>query len=349
MTSGKHGPPSHMKKRKGNNRKVVLSWKEDSKDPLEMLIADTDLSWYKAKHPERTKEEIDFISSLRPESCPYCNSTSYIKYGKRKGIPVFLCKACGRRFKALTKTIFDSSKIPISEWYEFFLHLSQFHSVKTSASDNRNASNTGFMWYRKIFLVLEGIQDDVVLSGKVWFDETFFPVIRSNEIHKDGKNLRGISRNKICVGVAVDEQGRKRMIVEWTSKASSKSTLSAFGKHILEGSTLIHDGENSHKNLIERLGLKSETYPTALTKGLPDEDNPLRKINDLHALMKRFMEQHGGYEREHLQDWMNLIWFILSEPSTVAEKFKIFVKRAVSLCKTLRFDMTLCEKRLKHE
>ena len=330
--------------KKNQNHKIILSWKEKDSTPLENLIVSTDESWFKAKHPVRTKEEISFIASLRPDGCPYCGSKNYIKYGKRNGIPIFRCKSCERRFKALTHTIFDSAKIPISEWYEFFIHLCEFHSISTASADNRNASNTGLMWYRKIFLVLEGIQDDVVLKGRIWLDETFFSVIRKDEVLKDGKKLRGISRNKICTAVAVDDSGTMLIRVEWVSKPSNRSTLAALENHIQEGSTLIHDGEKSHNTLIMKRNLKSEVYDTDMTRKLSDKDNPLNRVNHLHSLIKQFMGEHGGYDRSQLQGWMNLLWFILSRPFTPAEKFEAFVKRAISVHKTLRVDMFLSKK-----
>ena len=101
--------------KKNQNHKIILPWKENNSTPLENLIVSTDESWFKAKHPVRTKEEINFIASLRPDECPYCGSKNYINYGKRKGIPIFRCKSCERRFKALTHTIFDSAKIAFDQ------------------------------------------------------------------------------------------------------------------------------------------------------------------------------------------------------------------------------------------
>ncbi|MDQ9889225.1 hypothetical protein, partial [Acinetobacter pittii] len=111
---------------------------------------------------------------------------------------------CKHSFNPLSNTIFDSRKIPISEWIEYLLHLFEFHSIKTSAADNRNSNTTGQYWLIKVFEVLKGIQDDVVLDGRIWLDETYFSKKKSDEILKDGKKLRGISRNKIGVGVATD-------------------------------------------------------------------------------------------------------------------------------------------------
>ena len=74
----------------------------------------------------------------------------------------------------------------------------------------------------------------------------------------------------------------------------------------------MHDDEHSHSILIEELELESIVYPTSETKGLSDKDNPLYPVNNLHLLLKQFIRNHGAYGREHLQDWLNLFWFIMN-------------------------------------
>lgn len=57
----------------------------------------------------------------------------------------------------------------------------------------------------KTFEVLKGIQDNVVLDGTVYLDETYFTKVKSKLTTKNGKKLREIARNKIGVGVACNE------------------------------------------------------------------------------------------------------------------------------------------------
>lgn len=144
-------------------------------------------------------------------------------------------------------------------------------------------------------------------------DETYFTKLRSKLVTKDGKKLRGISRNKIGVGVACNET-KSIFIVTGTSKPSRKSTIETYGKHIARGSVLVHDDELSHSILIEELELESKVYPTKVTKGLSDKDNPLYPVNNLHLLLKQFIRNHGAYVREHPQEWLSLFWFIMNEP-----------------------------------
>lgn len=50
----------------------------------------------------------------------------------------------------------------------------------------RQPLNTGLI---KVFEVLKGIQDDIVLDGTVYLDETYFSKAKQNKIKKDGKEL----------------------------------------------------------------------------------------------------------------------------------------------------------------
>lgn len=310
----------------------MLPWDNNSQiNKSQKLISSTIHEWYDAKHRNTSKEEIDLINNIKRTNCPYCGSKEIVKNGFYKNeIQRFLCKTCKKKFSPLTNTIFEGKKIPISEWIEYLIHLFEFHSVKTSSRDNRNAEITGRYWLTKVFNVLKDIQKDVILEGRIYLDETYFSVSKSEEIIKKGKKIRGISRNKIGVGVAFDENGNYLLLVEYTSKPSDKSTWNTFGEHIKEKSHLIYDGERSHGILIRNLNLTSEIYSTKDTIGLDDKNNPLDPINEIHSLSKHFMRTHGGYNRDNLQDWMNLIWFILSKPKNRYEKIDKFIELSIN-------------------
>lgn len=316
-----------------------FSWEYKKNISLdEKLVQTTILEWYDAKHRKISDEERDFINNLIVTSCPFCNSIQIVKNGHTlNGIQRYMCKHCRKRFNSLSGTIFDSKKIPISEWIEYLLHLFEFHSIKTSAIDNRNVPSTGHYWLKKVFYVLKDIQENIVLNGTIYLDEMLLPVIKSKTIIKNGKKLRGISRNKINVACAINKCGQSILIVGSSCKPNESSTFQAYGKHIKEGSKIIHDGEKSHTYLINKLNLKSEIYKTNKAKGLKDEDNPLDPINNLHSLAKRFFKSHGSYNRDNLQDWLNLFWFIMNEPNDKYDKVLKFIQLAIKKRKIIRY------------
>lgn len=323
-----------------------LPWDHDENlSHSQMLISTTIHEWYDSKHRKISIEEIKLFNSIEKTACPYCNSSKIRKNGLYKnGIQRYNCRSCNQNFSPITNTVFDSHKIPVSEWFEYLIHLFEFHSIKTSARDNRNAESTGRYWLFKVFEVLKNYQDKIVLSGKIYLDETYFPVEKSKEVLKDGKKLRGVSRNKIGVAVAFDEHGHYIMQVEYTSKPSDKSTWKALGTHIEPHSHLIHDGERSHGKLIRELELTSEVYTTSMTKEMKNEENPLYPINYIHGLAKRFMKSHGGYDRDNLQDWMNLICFILNKPSNRYEKIEKFIEMALNTHKRMKYRDVMAKK-----
>jgi len=119
--------------------------------------------------------------------------------------------------------------------------------------NNKNAFTTSRYWLQKLFLTLEGVQDNIVLSGTVWLDETYYTV-RSEDIvyNEDGSKLRGISRNQIRIVVATDKTNTV-FLVEGKGKLSQRKTWETFGNRIAPKSTLMHDKESAHKNLLRRL------------------------------------------------------------------------------------------------
>ena len=149
------------------------------------LISATVHEWYDAKHRSSSIEEVALINSVEVTSCRLCGSGTVISYGKyRNGIKRYFCKDCRHSFSALTGTIFEDRKIPISEWIEYLIHLFEFHSITTSARDNRNAYSTGRYWLFKVFAVLEDFEKDIILTGNIYLDETFFSVVESKKKYK---------------------------------------------------------------------------------------------------------------------------------------------------------------------
>lgn len=111
-----------------------FTWSSNAnKTTNQTLIESTVKEWYDAKHRAASKEENDFINSIVVEYCPNCGSTNIVMNGHNNaGIQRYKCKDCLLRFTPLTNTIFDSKKIPISEWIEYLLHLFEFHSMLNS-------------------------------------------------------------------------------------------------------------------------------------------------------------------------------------------------------------------------
>jgi len=282
-------------------------------------------------------DEAEMVNSYTPKNCSFCGSKKFKRSGyTTSGVQRYKC-SCGKTFLPTTGTIFDDHKLSISEWMEYCLNLFRHVSITADSWSNKNAFNTSRYWLQKLFLTLEGIQDNIILNGIVWLDETYYRV-RSEDVeyNEDGGKLRGISKNQIRIGVATDKQNTI-FLVEGTGKPSQKKTYETFKRHITPHATLIHDNEAAHKKLVEKLDLKSVSYASKDLKGLLDNDNPLYPVNRVHAILKMFLNSHGGFKRENLQGYLNLFAFVTNPPDEMLKKVEIVIKRAFDNPKTLRY------------
>lgn len=282
-------------------------------------------------------EEAEMINSYTPTKCPFCGSTKFNKRGlTASGIQRYFCE-CKKAFIPTTGTIFDEHKLSISEWIEYCLNLFRHVSINADSWNNKNAFTTSRYWLQKLFLTLEGVQDNIVLCDTVWLDETYYRV-RSGDVehNEDGSKLRGISKNQIRIGVATDKTNTI-FLVEGTGKPSQKNTYETFGNHIARNSTLVHDNESAHRRLVDNLDLKSVSYASKDLKNLLDKENPLYPVNRVHAILKMFLNAHSSFNRDDLQGYLNLFALVTNPPDEMLEKVELVIISAFSNPKTLRY------------
>lgn len=325
--------------RKTRQSRRKTPWEGGDMTPTQQFIHDQHKIHYEQRHPSILESgEAALINSYVPSCCPHCQSSSFVKFGlDSNGIQRYRCTICNQRFKPTTGTIFDSRRIPISEWIEYCTNIFRYVSLNADSWNNKNALSTSKYWLEKLFLTLEGSQDSVVLSGNVWLDETYYTVLmRDREHHEDGTLLKGLSRNQICIGVATNKK-QTVCFVEGYGKPSQKSSYETFKDHIAEGATLIHDKETTHKKLIQELSLTSKSYASKNLKGLADSENPLDPVNRIHNLLKMFLNAHSGFNRDDLQGYLNLYAFVINPPSDYLEKVEKLIKMVFENPKSLRY------------
>lgn len=311
---------------------------DDEMTPMQGYLRSLYHKGYDSHHKslEEMKDPI-LLDSYKPENCPYCGSDSFVKNGYYKSrLQRYTCKECKQSFCITTGTIFEDHKISVGEWMQYLLNLFDFVSLTSDSKNNRNAFTTSRYWLQKVFLVLEDYQSETILKGDVYLDETFYSVRKADAVRKNGKLLRGISRNKMCIGVAADNK-HIYCQYEGNGKPDSERTKNTFINHIKEKSHLIHDDENSHSVLVTALNLTETVYTSTELNGLEDDDNPLDRINNIHALLKLFLDSHSGFLREDIQGYLNLFAFIMNPPSNKLKKVELFLELAIKRKAQLRY------------
>ena len=89
---------------------------------------------------------------------------------------------------------------------------------------------------------------------------------------------------------------------------------------------------------MDGLSLSEEVHTTKETKGLKDKENPMDPINEQHAMLKKFLRFHPGFERKDIQNYLNFFSFIASNPAEdTLEKVEILLKLVFENPKILRY------------
>lgn len=116
---------------------------DDKEDPaaLESFIRKEYKDHYKEHHSSLNEtDEAALLNSYEPEYCRFCRGKHFKKNGlDRNGVQKYCCKDCRRSFTITTTTIFESHRLPISEWIEYLLNLFGYSSLNlNSKTSNYN-------------------------------------------------------------------------------------------------------------------------------------------------------------------------------------------------------------------
>ena len=242
----------------------------------------------------------------RPVRCPDCRRTHCVSIGSSPGgNKRFQCRDCGRKFSYLSGTVFFSTKRDFDFW-ERYITCMVFCPTEELASHMCGISHpTAHLWRHKIFATVDGYQDHLILSDRIWIDETYLNDTRI--MHEFGKKRkRGLSKDQICIVVAIDVHKNMIAIQCGNGNPTGNRIEGALLNHIKPGSVIVHDGNAAHNQLIAKAGCTSEVYKA-------DTDDPkyieqMQLINNMCGWLQRFLYKVIGMRMENLQSYLN--WFV---------------------------------------
>lgn len=243
----------------------------------------------------------------REPICPKCHSDRYHEDGYTSSlIKRYRCEECDCSYTLLSESIFNSSKISFHKLMNYIQLMSFNVPLNLTCEVLDIASNTAELWRKKIFSTVDDYQDHLKLYNRVWIDETYIEDYSVLESDNREKHPRGLSKTKICIVVAIDSYKNMVAIICGHGKPSSRRIYNSLKEHIVPGVTVIHDGDNSHNYLIQKLNLKSEVY---IAKNKDSEYlRNMAMINNMCGWLKRYIWRFIGMEVKNLQSYLN--WFV---------------------------------------
>lgn len=207
-------------------------------DEFDSLIESINKRIDKKKYGETNFEDLAIKYGRKPVY-PKCGSKEYTNdCYTSAGHNRYRCKECNCSYTLLSNSIFNSTKLSLHT-IDYYIKLMSYNvPLELLCEIVGISSNTAELWRKKIFNTVNDYQDHLVLSGKVWIDETYvedYKVLAT----KDGKHLRGSSKSKICIVVAIDQYQNMVAIISGHGKPSSKRTPMVNVKVILNKETSI--------------------------------------------------------------------------------------------------------------
>ena len=256
----------------------------------------------------------------RAPACPACGQGGcWLDGASAGGRARYRCPACGRRFNALSGTVFANAKLPLHKIMRIVEVMCLNGSLRIVELTCGVSHSTAFLWRHKIFSTVSAWQGRVVLSGRVWIDEMYFADTRAAR-EPGAPRRHGLSRDKVCVVVAIDSWGRAMAVVGENGKPSTRGISAALEGHIREGSTLVHDCEKAHNALVRKLKLVDERHKADPSDPVYLEQMAL--VNHLCAWIRRYVERFACIESDNLQAYLD--WFIyLHRVHRDAEKWPV--------------------------
>lgn len=267
------------------------------------------------------------LSSIQSEQvsaegvcCPQCKSRSHRLNGKSAGVQLYVCKDCGKYYRATSGSLTSWLKKP-HLLKTYFVHMQAGKSIRACAKATGISIQTSFDWRHKILAAFEKQQDMVQFSGILESDETFVAYSEKGKRglerkpRKRGKGVfdkkkRGISDEKVAIIITADRKGTKHLQAATRGRISKKHIDKALSGKIAKGSVLCTDSHRSYTAFAKTEELTHEKIKVS-AKQYKRGIYHVQHVNQQGKALKQFLEGFNGVSTKYLQNYLN--WFALKD------------------------------------
>lgn len=202
------------------------------------------LNQFLAKYETQEQCEFALETSRWPDgfTCPKCSSTRHSSYRRGRRVKVFQCSACRTQTTLTEGTIFHSSKLPLTIWFQAMFFLTQ-NKNNVAMLELRRLIGISYRaaWRlkHKLTQVMYEREQETMLSGRIEVDDAYlggeFP---------GGKAGRG-SENKVpfIAAVQTNKHGHPLYAVFSTVKSFCHDEVERWARQsIVPSSLVVSDG-----------------------------------------------------------------------------------------------------------
>jgi transposase-like protein len=199
---------------------------------------------------------IHYLETLRwqnePE-CPYCKSK---QSSKRHETQRHQCNGCNRSYSVLVGTIFESTKLPLPQWFlaiTLILNAKKGLSSRQLSRDLGINRNTGWYLQMRIRKAMQEGEDGGLFKGIVEIDETYLGGAKGNHSKKKrqarrdhGLQITGMQDKQPVIGLLERDGTIKLHVIE---KAHGKTMKPIIEQTVSKDASLVTDGFGGYAGL----------------------------------------------------------------------------------------------------
>lgn len=249
---------------------------------------------------------VAFLERLRWPTGFVCSTCGSIENPWRQSRGRLVCPSCRHQGSVTAGTIFDSTRTPLTTWFEAAWHLTTAKNGLSAKTLERTLGTR----YRVAWTMLQRFRVAMVrsererLSGDVEIDETLVGGVK-----RGGKRGRGTTRSVVVIAIEVlDPKGFGRLRMRHIPDASGANLLRFTCDVVAPGSTVRTDGWGGYNDL------PKHGYAHQKTK-LSSSDDPahvcMPGVHRVASLLKRWIlgTHQGSVTPDHLQSYLEEFTF----------------------------------------
>ena len=169
--------------------------------------------------------------------CPRCAGRIASRF-QRGHLSLWQCRDCGHQTSLIAGTVFESTHLPLTTWFQAAFHLTQAKNGVSALELKRLVGvNDKAAWRlkHKLMQVMDERESDRLLHGRVEVDDAYLGGVRAG---KPGRGAEGKAPFVIAVETDPDAQ-RPRFVRLDPLPAFSKAALLEWAKQALAPSALL--------------------------------------------------------------------------------------------------------------
>ncbi len=272
------------------------------------------------------------------ESCPYCHSDSFHKWGVRSGLQRYRCKACHKTFNLLTLT--PLARLQHKEqWIKYAQDLKDGRSIRASAEYCHIHPSTSFRWRHRMLQIPHKTKADH-LAGIVEFDETYFLESRKGERNlereprkRGGKaSQRGVSSEQTAVLIVRDRSGKTTDAI--LEKSNQDTIAEVMIPAVDRDALLCSDKKPAYKAFANAYHFTLETINLSKnehTNGIVHVQN----VNAYDSRLKSWMKRFHGVATKYLESYLGWMRLLDREKNITAEQLLAVIGQRGMICQPL--------------